>query len=92
VEDSRAVRFELAAQGADVDLDDIWIVSVVAPDLGKQLVLGKHQAAPADEVGEQPQLGRGQIEPRACPRGQAGVLVDDDLAGFYRRAQTARSP
>src|SRR5258707_3307343 len=75
-----------------MDLDDVWIVSVVAPDLGKQLVLGKHQAAPADKVGEQPELGRGQLERRAGPRGQAGLFVDDDLAGFDRCAQAARSP
>ena len=84
--------FELAAQGADVDLDDVRIVGVVAPDLGEQLVLGENQSALADEVGKQSQLGRGQLERRTCARGEAGLLVDDDVAGFDRRAEAPRSP
>ena len=75
-----------------MDLDDVRVVGVVAPDLGEQLMLGEHQAALADEIREQAQLGRGQLERRARSAGQASLLVDDDVAGFDRRAEAACPP
>ena len=52
-------------------------------------MLGEHQAALADEISEQAQFGRGQLELPARPARQAGLLVDDDIAGFDRRAEAA---
>ena len=43
-----------------MDLDEVRVIGVIAPDLGEELVLGQRLAAVADEEGEQPQLGGGQ--------------------------------
>jgi hypothetical protein len=86
------VCFELAAQRADMNLDDVGVVGVVAPDLREQLMLRENQAALADEIGEEAQLGRGQLERRAGARRQAGLLVHHDVAGFDRRAEAACPP
>jgi hypothetical protein len=72
-----------------MNLDDVEVVGVVAPDLGKQLVFGGDETASADEVGKEPQLGRGQHARRAGPGGEAGLLVHDYLAGFNGGAKSA---
>jgi hypothetical protein len=55
-------------------------------------VFRKNEPTLADEVGEQAQLGRSQFERLAGARSQAGLLVDDDLAGFDRRTEAASTP
>ena len=62
VEDARAVLLELAAERADVHLDEVGVVVVVAPDLREQLRLREDAAALVGEVGEQPVLRRGEVE------------------------------
>src|SRR6266498_4448415 len=62
VDQRRAVAVDLAAQVADVGLDDIVVAAeVVAPDVVEDLRLGQHPARVQNQVAQQLVLGRAQV-------------------------------
>ena len=72
VDQRRAERVELAAQVADVGLDDLRLPGVVpAPHALQQLGAGEYPAPVPQEAGEQPKLGGRQFNrhtrPAHCP-------------------------
>src|SRR5690348_7495878 len=82
--DRRVVRVaaELAAQIADVDVDNVrpWIV-VVAPYGAEDLLAGEHVPAISHQVDEELELGRGQADELATAPHLPGEQIDVDAPG-----------
>ena len=76
----RSAGLQLSPKRADVDLDEVVVVCVVAPHLGQQLILGQGLSAVAHEKREQSKLGRGQRElPTGADR-EPVFLIDEQAA------------
>ena len=84
-------RVDLAAQVADVDLDDVGVaVEVVAPHLAQQVVLGDDVAAAAQQRLEQRELPGGQRRRDVAPA--AGAARPGRARGRRPRASAAAAP
>jgi hypothetical protein len=80
VDQAGAVSFELAAQGADMDLDDVGVVGGEPPDAAEQLGLGQHAVGLATELDEQVELRAGQLDGGAVAVDGAVGLIDHEVA------------
>ena len=77
---------ELAAQVADVHIDDVRRrVVLVAPDGAQDLLAREHLPAVAQQVDQQLELGRRQLHRRAAAAHLAGEQVDLDVPHPQRR-------
>ncbi len=86
-----AVSAQLAAQVADVDIDDVGArVVLVAPDGAQDLLAGEHPAAVAQQVGEQLELGRREPDQDAAPADLSRDQVDLDIPAGQRRGRRLR--
>ena len=89
----RPVGLQLSPQRADVNLDQVVVVCVIAPHLGQQLVLGQGLSAVTHEKCEQSKLGRGQRELPTGAGGEPVFFIDEqplDLQDLRDRASPAQ--
>ncbi|ANZ13603.1 hypothetical protein SNOUR_01415 [Streptomyces noursei ATCC 11455] len=78
-------RVDLAAQGADVDLDDRGAAVVgVVPHLVEDVLLGDHLAAAARQAGEHRELARGQGDLLLTATATQRASVQPEIAGAHR--------
>ena len=96
---ARRDRVELHPEVADRHPEEVDVGVVAgAPDRGEDLAMGDELAGMLDEVGEQPELGRGEADVLAAQPGPVVVEVDDEVAvleaagpfGRRRRGPTER--
>jgi hypothetical protein len=100
VDQRLAVRVDLLAQIADVQLDDVGLAAeVIVPDPVQDLGLGQHPARIAHQESQQLKLGRRQVDHLVAPAHLAGVFVHGqvanhqlDLAAGPGQARPAEQP
>src|SRR5215469_5852279 len=85
VDQRGAKRVELAPQVAHVRLEHLGLPRVLpAPHVLQELLAGEHEPLVAHQVGEQPELGRRQLDGGARPADRPGLLVQFQIAGPER--------
>ena len=81
----RAERVELAPQVAHVRLEHLGLPRVLpAPHVLQELLAGEHEPLVAHQVGEQPELGRRQLDGGTRPADHPGLLVQFQIGGPER--------
>src|SRR5207302_9750724 len=88
-----AVFVEFAAEGTDVDLDEVEVVVLGAPHLGEELDLREDDAGVLGEGRQQREFPVGQVDHLPGPHGAVGLRVDDQVLDLEDAAtDTAPAP
>src|ERR1700722_3310249 len=88
----RPVCLQLAAQRADIDLNEIGVVGVVSPYRGQDLILAHRSAALFDEVTEQLKLRGSEIQHCTGSAHHATLYIQDQVTDLHGRRYSASPP
>jgi hypothetical protein len=84
---------DLLAQVADVGLDDVVVAAeVVAPDVVQDLGLGQHPPGVQQQVAQQLELGRGQLDRPPAPLDLVAVLVEGEVGAGQTAGRLGPDP